>query len=265
MTYISALLHKAGISSPNLYSSFESAYNIINKEGIRNEYVFRSALANSFLSNYNVDEATMLNEVRAGTCKADSIIISEKLSAFEIKSELDSLARLRNQLSNYEKIFSSITVLCSETHLNAVISEVKDYIGISVLIGDIIEVVREPHDLTPLNDSIYMFEAMQVKESKQVLKELGINIPDLPNSKIFSAMREIFAEIPASDITPAMARVMRKNRSVSHLSHMLEVIPPSLYANALSVKLSKRDSNNIIKIFSYIKKEGRSLLSGPLS
>lgn len=72
----------------------------------------------------------MLNEFRAGSCKADLVILNGTATAYEIKSERDSLARLSNQVLNYRRVFASVNVMVRGIHVESVRHVVPVDVGV---------------------------------------------------------------------------------------------------------------------------------------
>ena len=94
---------------------FEAAFSVLKKRGLRDEYIYKTALTQRvLLGKHNLNTASMLTEFRAGECKADIAILNGTTTVYEIKSERDSLARLDRQLRNYRKVFASIVVIAGE-------------------------------------------------------------------------------------------------------------------------------------------------------
>lgn len=74
-------------------------------------------------------------EIMYGTNKliADMVIVAAgKLYAIEIKSSVDDLRRIDNQLSNYDKIFDYIYVVTTDKH-ESHIKSINDYVGVFTL------------------------------------------------------------------------------------------------------------------------------------
>lgn len=65
--------------------------------------------------------------------RADLVMANGKLSAFEIKSDRDTLDRLDGQLETYLKLFEQVTVVCAERHQAGVVERTPDGVGIWVL------------------------------------------------------------------------------------------------------------------------------------
>ncbi len=76
--------------------------------------------------------------------RADLIMANGKLSAFEIKSDRDSLDRLAGQLDTYSRFFEQVTVVCAERHLQKVQALAAQGVGIwSVTENGSFAVVRQ--------------------------------------------------------------------------------------------------------------------------
>jgi len=68
--------------------------------------------------------------------RADLVMANGKLSAFEIKSDRDTLDRLDGQLETYLRLFEQVTVVCAERHQAGVEKRVPDGVGVWVLAMD---------------------------------------------------------------------------------------------------------------------------------
>lgn len=91
--------------------AFNSAFAILKEVGLRDEYIYRSAITKKILlGKHSLRTASMLNEFRVGNSKADLVILNGTATVYEIKSERDSLARLVNQIKDYKRVFSAVNV-----------------------------------------------------------------------------------------------------------------------------------------------------------
>ena len=115
-------------------NAFDAAFDILRVAGHRDEYIYRAALTHKVLmGKHSLRTASMLNEFRVGSCKADLIILNGTATAYEIKSERDSLARLANQVGNYKRVFATVNVIASADHIQGVLSIVPDDVGVMCL------------------------------------------------------------------------------------------------------------------------------------
>lgn len=67
------------------------------------------------------------------SARADIALINGKMIAFEIKSDVDSLARLPRQLKAFSRIFDRVSVVTTDKHLKTVKSTVPSWCGVIVL------------------------------------------------------------------------------------------------------------------------------------
>lgn len=92
----------------------------ILRKTYRNEHVYKSTIANKILlGRHNLRTATMLNEFSVGSSCADTVIINGEATAYEIKTELDSNAKLLKQIADYRKAFRKINVVVHESMVPA--------------------------------------------------------------------------------------------------------------------------------------------------
>jgi hypothetical protein len=66
----------------------------------------------------------------AGDARVDLAVINGKLHGFEIKSDADTLGRLKGQISAYNRVFDTMTIICGERHLEVVKTTIPDWWGI---------------------------------------------------------------------------------------------------------------------------------------
>ncbi len=129
--------------------AFNEAFALLRQTGLRNEYVYRSALThNLLLGKHSLRTACMLNEFRIGSCKADLIILNGTGTVYEIKSERDSLSRLHNQITNYRKAFGKIYVIAGSEHIDDVLKTTESTIGVlSLTRWNRISTIREAEEV----------------------------------------------------------------------------------------------------------------------
>ena len=71
-------------------------------------------------------------EICCGDARVDIAVINGKLHGFEIKSEADTLARLQGQISAYNQVFDTMTIICGENHLGSIVKMIPEWWGIYV-------------------------------------------------------------------------------------------------------------------------------------
>lgn len=230
-------------------AAFDSALSVLKTAGLRNEYVYRAALTKSILlGKHSLRTASMLNEFRAGSCKADLVILNGTASVYEIKSERDSLARLVNQISNYKRVFATVNVIVSDIYVESVRAVVPDDVGIIRLSrGQHVSVAREAIDRPECICPVTVFESLRGAEAAAILQQFGIGVPLVPNTQRHSMMRKLFAGLDPAALHEEMVRTLKRTRNLAPLTDLVDQLPASLHAAALSVPVRRADHVRLVE------------------
>ena len=228
---------------------FDSAFEILKDTGHRDEYIYRSAISHKVLmGKHSLRTASMLNEFRAGSCKADLVILNGTATVYEIKSERDSLARLANQVENYKRVFSKVNVIASERHVEGVLATVPDDVGLMCLSKRYrIRTVREAVDCPARICPVTVFESLRVAEGAAILRAMGVNLPQVPNTQRHTVMCELFAELDPVALHAEMVRTLKRMRDLAPLGELVDRLPESLHAAALSVSVRRADHPRLVE------------------
>lgn len=70
--------------------------------------------------------------VEHGTARVDLAVVNGVLHGYEIKSDLDTLDRLPEQMKLYNAVFDHVTLVVGKTHLHAAIQKIPDWWGVMV-------------------------------------------------------------------------------------------------------------------------------------
>lgn len=248
------LFDQSGLSGPVLNrktvaDAFEAAFSVLRRSGLRDEYVYRAALTqNVLLGRHSLNTASMLTEFRAGSCKADLAILNGTSTVYEIKSDRDSLARLANQLENYRKVFAKIYVIVGEAHVDEVMNSTPNDVGVmSLARWNRIRTVREAADRPDLVCPVQIFESLRIAEARAILKELAVPIPDAPNTMIHAALRQCFSRLKPAEVHHQMVHVLKRTRNLASLGALVDELPPSLQAAALSIRVGHANHERLIE------------------
>lgn len=227
---------------------FNSAFNAIDAPGSRDEYVYKSAIAQKvLLGRHNLRTASMLTEVRVEENKADVVVLNGTSTVYEIKSERDSLTRLPAQLETYLRAFASVNVITSEAHVDKVRAIAPEDVGILVLnrrgrISELEAATDRPERINPAT----LFEVLRIQEAVQVLDDLEVEVPSVPNTERFGVVRGLFMQQRPAALHDRTVAVMRKSRSQLGLRDFLARLPSSLQAAALSTPIRRSDQPRLI-------------------
>ena len=227
---------------------FDSAFALLKKKCHRHEYIYKAAITHKILlGTHSLQTAVMLNEFRAGKSKADSVILNGTSTVYEIKSERDSLTRLAQQLDSYRKVFAKVNVITGENHLDSVLTMAPQDVGVLLLTDRFqISTIREAIEAPERTEPGEIFDAIQLQEATTILINNGFEIPRLPNTKMYGALREQFITLSPVTAHEGMVQVLRSTRSLLPLSELLGQLPNSLQAAALSTSLRKQDHVKLV-------------------
>lgn len=148
-----------------------------------------------------ISELAIANHVR----RADLVILSKgKIIAFEIKSEADSLTRLKGQLTTFTSYFDKVIVVAAPKYASKIAKTTSPSIGVWEINGDKIKTIAKG------------------KLSKRIEGKFLINYLDYVDLKKLSTRLQIKPNLPKS---------MLKNELLPYLSNKVlrESVTSSLY------------------------------------
>lgn len=235
-------------TSQHVYSLFDTAFSLLGKEGCRDEYIYKAALTRTILlGTHSLRTASMLNEFRVGECKADLAILNGTATVYEVKSERDSLSRLERQVIAYAKVFARVYVIAGENHVDAVLDSVPKDVGVMRLNSRHgISILREAADRPERTSPAAIFDSIRTLEASKILQSRGMLVPPVPNTELRSVLRSLFIKLSPCAAHEGMVKVLKQTRNLLPLSDLVDKLPLSLQAAALSVPLRKLDHTRFV-------------------
>jgi len=235
--------------SKNISHIFDLAFHLLERQEYRNEYTYKVALIRKILLGiHSLNTASMINEFRIGSSKADIVILNGTGTVYEIKSERDSLRRLKDQLTSYLNVFASVNVLAGKNHLREIIDTVPEEVGILFLSDRFqISTVREPNNDPSRTNSIQIFDSLTTLEAGMIINDLGLDLPVVPNIKRHNIYKKIFSEINPEMAHSSMIKILKKTRTLSLFNEFIHDIPFSLYPTVLSSRFKKQDQKRLME------------------
>jgi hypothetical protein len=245
-------------------------YAILGKKK-RNEYYYMNTLLNKLLVGiHNVNTTTALTQVHIGQHIADFVMINGEGRVYEIKSDLDNLDRLNNQLYDYYKAFSKVSVLTSPREAKKVerilasLGDMGDAVGIYVLSEQ--DTIfsrtnsREPHQFDDFLNHEYIFKLLRKGEYENIIKAYYGKLPQVAPVFQFRSCLEWFSKMPILLAQRLAFDKLRKRNRISKTA--FESVQNELkcvcYFTPLSHKLP--DLTKLLKI-RYKGKEDYNVLS----
>lgn len=186
---------------------FSEIYTYLGNQK-RNEYYYLNTLLNRLLVGiHSVNTTTALSQVHIGRHIADFIMINGDGRVYEIKSDLDNFDRLSDQLYDYFKAFSKVSLLtASPSEFEKVslwldrLGDMGESVGIYHLNDNDIYFSRvnrrDPKQFDGFLDHSYIFKLMRKSEYENVLMKHFGKIPQVAPVFHFRACFEQFQKIP---------------------------------------------------------------------
>ena len=227
---------------------FEEAFSLLKREGFRHEYIYKAALTHKvLLGTHSLQTASMLTEFRVGECKADVAILNGTATVYEIKSERDSLKRLDKQVAAYATVFASVNVIAAEAHIDAVLKLVPKDVGVMCLNGRYnISTMREATYSPERTSPAAIFDSIRTGEAGLILKSLSVSIPEVPNTRLNSVLRDQFIQLSPVQAHYGMVQVLKRTRNLLPLSELVAQLPQSLQSAALTIQMRKVDHARLV-------------------
>jgi hypothetical protein len=141
----------------------------------------RAALRNDLADTYkNESQVKIIEElgITHGAARVDIAVVGGVIHGYELKSDLDSLYRLPEQMRVFNSVLDQITLVVGKNHLYEAINMVPDWWGIMIAkIADSSGIIsfcniREADD-NPEQDNAAIASLLWRKEALTILEEMG--------------------------------------------------------------------------------------------
>ena len=80
-----------------------------------------------------------------------------------------------------------------------------------------------------------------------ILKALGVAVPEVPNTRRRGVMRALFTDLDPVALHKQMVRTLKDSRSLAPLSELVDQLPKSLHAAALSIPIRRGDHDRLVQ------------------
>lgn len=192
----------------------------------RNEYYYMNTLLIKLLDGiHNVNTTTALSQVHIGHSIADFIMINGEGRVYEIKSDLDNFDRLYDQLQDYFRAFTKVSVLASIHELErtkrtlAQFGDMGESVGIYVLSEENTifnrERSREPKEYSDMLNHSSIFKILRKREYENILFQYFGYIPMSKPVFYFRTCLEEFKKIPILEAQRLACQELKKRNRIS--------------------------------------------------
>ena len=218
---------------------FEQAFTLLEAH-YRNEYVFKSALANVTIPEaIGPGLASVQVELPVSTSILDVATAANTTTAFEIKTEFDSARRLESQTENYLKAFDEVYLVTTETMLPSLSRGLDPRVGLSVLQpdGSFFRARDAVSNRANLKSRQVCWGLRQQERIAALERRTGIPLA-MPNGILGRYCEEQFASIPALELHEIFLDAMRKRSDAVLKDGFIHTLPRSLRALGYATPLS---------------------------
>lgn len=202
---------------------FSEIYLHLGKEN-RNEYYYTNTLLDKLLVGiHSVNTTTALSQVRINQHIADFVMINGTGRVYEIKSDLDNFDRLLDQVRDYYKAFSYVSVLTTIrdfeklSNLVSQMGDIGDNVGIYTLNQKnkffSKKYKREPKEFNDLLSHGSIFKILRKQEYENIIKSYYSIVPETTPVTHFRIYLELFQKIPILEAQKyAFVELKRRNK-----------------------------------------------------
>lgn len=221
----------------------------------RNEYFFKNTILNQLLiEKHDIYDTAALTELPVGESKADFIMINGRGTVYEIKTDLDNLFRLENQIKDYYKVFSYVYVVVGKKQVKKVRELLQNQrVGIYELTGNG-NLIQRKKAYCNRDDLSYeaMFQLLRKSEFESILLRHYNKLPVVNN---FQYYRECLKWIKRINIISLQKDVMQclKERTLLMVENKLEEKVP--YELRFYAYFSKKYQSDYDELDSFLCKE----------
>jgi hypothetical protein len=150
---------------------------------------------------YGGDRSTLIIDelgICCGMARVDMAVVNGHLKGFEIKSDLDNLARLPSQVDLYSKVFDTVTIVTGPRHLKNVQSACPDWWGIAVAVRNESGVLELEHTRAEVEnttqDPSSIVKLLWRDEVLSILRRTGLakGLSNLPRKYLWEALTRNF-------------------------------------------------------------------------
>jgi hypothetical protein len=214
----------------------------------RNEYVYKNTLLNRIvMGRHSPRTSTAFTEVPIGDSIADFLIVNDRATVYEIKTDLDNLGRLDSQLTDYYRSFDHACVVCGERYLPIIMKTYADTpVGIVVMTNrQHLSIRKEPQAYSEALRHESLFKQLRKEEYATVLARCGIEA--LPSSSSFYYYRNclsVFEQVPIADAYSSVLTALRKRGKDVDVG-ALKAVPPELRSLGYFIRINRLQSQRL--------------------
>jgi hypothetical protein len=219
--------------------AIDEAYALL-RNAYRSEYIYKNEIVSRVVfGRHSPTTAGFCSELAIGASIADVVVFNGTSTAYEIKTELDSLQRLPSQLADYRRAFDRINVVTHEGAVDAVLRLAPAEVGVLVLTrrGAMSE-VRAAASNAPNVVPAVLFGCLRRNEYLAILQRTHGWNADIPSAYLVAEAKKLFSELKPEVAHAHAVLEMRARTTDASRADFVSQLPYSLRTLGLSQPLS---------------------------
>lgn len=226
---------------------FENAWKIMKAE-YRNEYVYKNEIADRVVFGLHSPKTAALHlELPVARSIVDVAVFNGTSTAYEIKTEFDSMRRLETQTASYCRAFEFVYVVTAPDFAEKYAQAVSPSVGVFALTrsGSLSKTKDAQSNKSYLNNEI-MFRCMRREEYLPILAKHRPDLGMLPNGIIASESMEIFRKLRTDDAHQIYLAALQGRKVSGGIPKFVSSLPRCLRALGCGTPLSRVQQDRVI-------------------
>jgi hypothetical protein len=180
----------------------------------------RVVLRENLKNTYRNDHGTVIFEelgVAHGSARVDIAVVNGIMHGYEVKSDLDTLRRLPEQMGMYNSVFDKVTLVVGSTHLINAFKKIPEWWGVETARMDedgavFFNKIREPRN-NPQQHKVSIARLLWRREALEKLETLGKanGVRSKPREAIYERLAESLELKPLKDYVRGVLQHSRKD------------------------------------------------------
>jgi hypothetical protein len=232
---------KVKLTDP-LYKVCDIAYQHLLKSETP-EYAYKNILISKTVFGVNrPTTASWIYEFKIGSARADAILVRDKATVFEIKTNLDDFSRAKNQIASYYSAFDQVVFVIGESQVEIALRILPEHVGILTL--------SNRHKLSKLRDaSIFpddlsseaMFYLLRRNERELLKEQYDIDTTGLSPVESYNILRNYISSRNPKEIHMKLVQALRDRAPATKMEAISSKLPSSLRAAVYWYKINQSD------------------------
>lgn len=246
------IIQKTGINRhpnvSNFSDIFEASYTSLLNQ-YRNEYVYKNAIASKIVKGrHRLSKISYFTEFKSRNTIADCVVANGTTTAYEIKTEYDSFARLDNQLTTYRQTFDNVIVVIPESKLESAIDSISLDVGILVLTDTYtFSEYRSPTSQLDNLSHDLVFDCLHKREYESITLKYFDILPNVKPVFIRRECKKLFCELPIAIAHKEFLSCLRKRKTDILCKQLADNLPDSLLSLGITLNLKNYEYQNLVE------------------